>query len=128
MSVASLQSKNKMGNYDHELHELHKQLNDPNFHYPKLSNEREEWRGQEAREVRDLREQQERNWWLDKQYEWMKKSQSEGADLDILLLHKMQGEMIEKDKEREKNSSESESPFLTLFFIIGVIIVFCLCS
>ena len=117
-----------MKNTDHDLHELHKQLNDPNFQYPKLSNEREEWRGQEARELRDLREQQERNWWLDKQYDWMKKSQSEGADLDILLLHKMQGEMIEKDKEREKNSSESESPFLTFFFIIGVIIVFCLCS
>lgn len=117
-----------MKNTDHELQELHKQLNDPNFQYPKLSTEREQWQCQEAREVRDLREQQERNWWLDKQYEWMKKNQGQDTDLDVLHLHMIQGEMIEKDKEREKNKSSSENPLVTFFFILGVIIVFCLCS
>jgi Tfp pilus assembly protein PilP len=110
-----------MKNTDHELHELHRQLNDPNFHYPKLSNEREEWRGQEARELRDLREQQERNWWLDKQYEWMKKhGGKQEDDPESLQLHIENAEELKKckiDPESRQKTNPLEALVLIAFFI-----------
>ena len=81
-----------------------------------------------AKEIEQLREQQETIWWTDKQYEWMKKNQ--GEDLDVSFLHLMHGQMIERDKQKNYSVKEKDDPIGIIFFFLIVIafITFCLAS
>lgn len=82
-----------------------------------------------AKEIEQLREQQETIWWTDKQYEWMRKGQGEDSDLDIVRLHIEHGNMIENDKKNNYSETKKEDPIgMIIFLIIVFSVVFTLAS
>jgi hypothetical protein len=108
-------------NKDTELHQMIQNLNQQTFDNSLLTNQPEQWHSSTANEVRELREQQEKNWWLDKQYEWMKKhGGKEDTDPESIALHLENAEEIRKCKievENKRGTNPLEAILLVGFFI-----------
>jgi hypothetical protein len=108
-------------NKDTELHQMIQNLNQQTFDNSLLTNQPEQWHSSTANEVRELREQQEKNWWLDKQYESMKKhGGKEDTDPESIALHLENAEEIRKCKievENKRGTNPLEAILLVAFFI-----------
>jgi hypothetical protein len=108
-------------NKDTELHQMIQNLNQQTFDNSLLTNQPEQWHSSTANEVRELREQQEKNWWLDKQYEWMKKhGGKEDTDPESIALHLENAEEIRKcqiEVENKRGTNPLEAILLVGFFI-----------